>query len=117
MADVVIVRASVPVLTKNQGIWLETAAVPDGDDLVLDEIEQSPHRTILCTPGAAIASLNLITDGAYAGQRLTLMVADAQTLRVPSALGNVDATANLDALKDTPLTLMWNGAAWQAHAR
>lgn len=117
MADVVIARANVPVLTKNQGVWLETAAVPDGDDLVLSEVEQPPHRTILCTPGAATASFGSISDGAYPGQRVTFMVADAQTLRVPAALGNVDAAANLDATKDAPLTLMWNGTAWQAHAR
>lgn len=117
MANIVIVRASVPVLTKNQGAWLETAAVPTGDDFVFGEVEQPAERTILCTPGVAIASVNAISDGAYPGQRVTFMVADAQTLRFPSVTANIDATANLDVLKDTPLTLMWNGAAWQAHAR
>jgi hypothetical protein len=114
MADIVLTRPGVPVLTKNQGLVFSTAPVDDGDDLVLDGVEQPPMQWILCTPGAAVASLGSISDGQYVGQTVKLLVADAQTLRVPAALGNVDAAANLDATKDSPLELVWNGVAWQA---
>ena len=114
MANIVITRSAIPVLHKNQGVVFETAPTPDGDDLVLTSVEAFAERTLLCTPNQAIASLASISDGAFLGQKLTLLVADAQTLRVPAALGNVDAAANLDVLKDSPLTLVWNGTAWQA---
>lgn len=114
MADIVLSRPGVPVLPKNQGLVFYTAPVPDGDDLVLTNVEQPLLTTILTTPAAATTSLNAISDGAYVGQRVKLLVSNANTLRVPAALGNVDATANLDATKDAPVELVWNGTAWQA---
>jgi len=114
MATISLVRPALPVLTKNQGIVFETAAVANGDDLVLTAVEAPAHRTILCTPAVAATDLASISNGVFAGQRLTLLVANANTLGVPIALGNVDSTADLDGTKDTPIHLVWNGAAWQA---
>lgn len=114
MADVVLTRAGVPVLHKNQGLVFETAPVANGDDLVLSEVEAPADRTILTTPAIAATDLASISDGAFVGQRVTLLVANGNTLGLPAALGNVDATLDLDATKDSPVTVVWNGTAWQA---
>lgn len=114
MADVVLTQPNVPVLAKNQGLVFSTAPVADGDDLVLTKREQPPMQWILTTPAAATTSFASITDGAYVGQSVKLLVSNANTLRVPAALANVDATANLDATKDAPVELVWNGSDWQA---
>ena len=114
MAVVKPVSAGAPVLMKNQGVVFKTVAVADTDDLNLAATEWPPLTTVLTTPAVAITSLGTLTDGPIIGVRVKILVSNTNILRVPAALGNVDAVANLDATKDSPLELVWNGTDWQA---
>lgn len=114
MADVVLVRAAVPVIQAEQvGLVFSTAAIAAADDLILDEVPAPAEQTILTTPAVAATDLATISDGTMIGQKVTLLVANGNTLGLPLAVTNVDSTADLDATKDVPLTIVWNGTNWQ----
>lgn len=118
MATITPSKADVPALVKNQGVWYETATIANGDDLDLSGGEQPRMRTIAVTASDVTTALNSLTDGIYAGQCLRLLVVGANTLRVPAALSNVGAGADVDITEDAPATLVWGDASgWLVAAR
>lgn len=88
-----------------------TIALADNDPVDLPARPTPEGLTIEATPAAAITNVSAITDGVFPGQRVTFLVANANTLRLGAGLlGN--GAAQIDVLVDAPATIMWSGTAW-----
>lgn len=114
MAIITPSKSALPQTISPLQFTTETATIDNADTLDLALTPQDYWRTILVTVTSAASDLAAISDGVFAGQRVTFIVLNAtNVLGLPIALGNVTGGADIDVSRDNPQTIVWDGSNWQ----
>jgi len=113
MALITPAKSAASQLVSPLQLTTETMTFDNADDLDLGLTPADYWRTIMVTVTSAVSDAASISDGIFAGQRVTFVVVNATNVfGLPIALGNVTGGTDIDVSLDAPQTIVWDGTNW-----